>query len=129
MLAPEIITLDYSYKKPGSDVWVLNVDDIPVDTSAIKDQQIVHFAPEAIGGNHKHPRTEWFVGIGDLVFIWLDENGVKKEEHMHPDGLIRLITVPPYLAHAVVNRSEDKVGILFELADGKQENVEKVRVV
>jgi hypothetical protein len=55
MFSPKIITLDYSYKKPGADVWVLNIDDIPVDKSLIKDQQIVHFAPNAIGGNHKHP--------------------------------------------------------------------------
>jgi uncharacterized RmlC-like cupin family protein len=64
-----------------------------------------------------------------LVFVWLDENGVRKEEHLHPDGQIRLITVPPYLPHAVVNKSNDKIGILFELADAKQKDVEKVKVI
>jgi hypothetical protein len=95
----------------------------------IKDQQLVHLAPQSVGGNHKHPRTEWFIGIGDLVFVWLDENGEKHEEHMHPDGQIRLIKVPPFLAHAVVNKSNDKVGILFEMADGKMIDVERVEVV
>ena len=129
MSSPEIITLKYSYKKPDTDIWVLNVDDIPVDKALVKDQQIVHFAPGAIGGNHKHPRTEWFVAVGDLVFYWLDDDGKRHEEHMHPNGEIRLITVPPYLPHAVVNRSKDQVAVLFELADGKQENVEEVKVV
>jgi uncharacterized RmlC-like cupin family protein len=129
MPSPKIITLDYTYKKPDVDVWILNTDDIPIDKSLIKDQQIVHLAPRAIGGNHKHPRTEWFIGIGDLVFVWLDEQGIKHEEYMHPNGEIKLITVPSLLPHAVVNKSKNQVGVLFEFADGKQENVEQVKVV
>lgn len=129
MLEPEIMDLKYTYKKEGEDVWVLNTDDIPVDMSRVKDQQIVHLAPGSKGGNHKHPRTEWFIGIGELFFVWLDESGQTHEEHMHPDGKIRLITVPPFLVHAVINRSADKVGILFELADGKMTNVEAVPVI
>lgn len=128
-MKPEIINLNYTYKKDGQDVWVLNLDDIPVEKEKIVDQQIVHLAPESIGGNHKHPRTEWFVGIGDLVFVWLDDNENVHEEHMHPDGQIRLVIVPPLLAHAVVNRSKEKSGILFELADEKMNNVEQVKVI
>lgn len=127
-MKPTIIKLNYTYKKPDTEVWVLNTDDIPVDKSKIKDQQIVHLAPKSVGGNHKHPRTEWFIGIGELFFIWLDEDGLKHEEHMHPNGQIFLFEVPPFLPHAVANRSSDKVGILFEMADGKMENVEKVEV-
>ncbi|NCN44998.1 MAG: hypothetical protein COU63_00260 [Candidatus Pacebacteria bacterium CG10_big_fil_rev_8_21_14_0_10_36_11] len=127
-MTPIITKLNYTYKKPDTDVWVLNTDDIPVGKEKIKDQQIVHLAPLSIGGNHKHPRTEWFIGIGDLLFVWLDENGAKYEEHMHPDGQILLIEVPSYLPHAVVNQSEVNVGILFEMADGKMVDVEKIEV-
>jgi len=64
-MQPTITKLDYTYKKTGSDVWVLNEDDIPIDAAQIKDRQIVHLAPKSIGGNHKHERIEWFVAIGD----------------------------------------------------------------
>lgn len=127
-MKPIIAKLNYTYKKPDTDVWVLNTDDIPVGKEKIKDQQIVHLAPLSVGGNHKHPRTEWFIGIGDLLFVWLDESGNKHQEHMHPDGKILLIEVPPFLPHAVANKSETNVGILFEMADGKMVDVEKVEV-
>lgn len=125
---PTIKPLDYTYKKPDTDVWVLNTDDIPVNNESIHDVQLVHLAPGSVGGNHKHPRTEWFIGIGDLLFIWLDDEGNTHQEHMHPDGQIMLITVPPYLPHAVANLSPDKVGILYEMADGKMKDVEAVKV-
>lgn len=128
-MKPKITKLNYTYKKEDSDVWVLNKDDIPVDLTMVKDEQIVYLAPGSIGGNHKHPRTEWFIGIGDLYFHWLDENGVKQSEHMHPDGQILLIEVPPYLAHAVENISSEMFGILFEMADGKMKNIERVSVL
>lgn len=125
---PRIITLNYTYKKPETEVWVLNIDDIPIDKNLIKDQQIVHLAPQTVGGNHKHPRTEWFIGIGDLIFVWLDENRVRHEEHMHPHGEIKLITVPPFVPHAVKNISHDKIGVIFELADAKAADSEKVQL-
>lgn len=128
MLAPTIIDLNYTYKKQDSDVWVLNIDDIPIDKSMMKDQQIVHLAPQSVGGNHKHPRTEWFVAMGDLVLSWIDENGDKKEEHMNPNGKLKLITMPSFLAHAITNRSRTQTGILFELSDEKMRAVEKIEV-
>lgn len=127
-MKPVFTQLNYTYKKPDTNVWVLNTDDIPVEKSKIKDQQIVHFAPSSVGGNHKHPRTEWFIGIGELFFIWLDQDGHKHEEHMYPEGKIVLIEVPPYLPHAVVNKSSHKEGILFELSDGKMDQVEPIKV-
>ena len=126
---PRITTLNYTYKKPETEVWVLNIDDIPVDKNLIKDQQIVHLAPQSIGGNHKHPRTEWFIGIGELIFVWVDEHGKKHEEQMHPHGEIRLITVPPFVPHAVKNISADRTAVLFELADAKKKDVEKIEVI
>lgn len=126
---PIITKLNYTYKKEDSDVWVLNKEDIPVTQSKIKDEQIVHLAPGSAGGNHKHPRTEWFIGIGELYFHWIDDEGNKKSEHMNPDGQNLLFEVPPFLPHAVENQSKEHFGILFEMADEKMENVEKVSVL
>ena len=128
-MKPQFLKLPYTYKKPDADVWVLNTHDIPVDANLIKDQQIVHLGPQSVGGNHKHPRTEWFIGIGDLLFIWVDETGVKHEQSMNPNGEIILITVPPNLPHAVVNQSKTKEGIIYEMADAKMGGVEKVNVI
>jgi len=125
---PTFTPLPYTYKKSDSDVWVLNLDDVPVDKKMIKDQQIIHLAPEAVGGNHKHPRTEWFVAMGDLVLVWLDENGARQEKQMNPDGQLMLTEVSAFLPHAVVNRSKSQFGILYELADGKMRDVEAVKV-
>lgn len=129
MASPEIKDLEYTYKKPESEVWVLNTDDIPIDLSQIEDQQIVHLAPESAGGNHKHPRTEWFVAIGDLVIFWLDEHGEKHQEHMNPNGQLRLVKVPPFLPHAVKNISKERSGILFEFSDAKMKDVVEVKIV
>lgn len=120
--------LNYTYKKQHADVWVLNTADIPVEESLIADVQLVHLSAGSVGGNHKHPRTEWFIGIGDLLFVWLDENGEQQQAHMNPEGNILLISVPPYLPHAVVNTSKDMFGILYEMADGKMKEVETVPV-
>lgn len=128
MNSPTFTPLPYTYKKTDSDVWVLNLDDLPIDKESIKDQQIIHLAPEAVGGNHKHPRTEWFVAMGDLVLVWLDEHGVRQEKHMNPDGKLIITMVPPFLPHAVVNRSKTQFGILYEMADGKMRDVEVVKV-
>lgn len=129
MPEPKVIQLNYSYKKEESAVWVINDQDIPVDKNLIKDIQHVHLAPGSTGGNHKHPRIEWFVGFGDLEFVWLDEDNQVQVQHMNPNGQLLLIEVPPYLPHAVRNISSDQFGILYEMADGIMENVEKVEVV
>lgn len=128
MLQPIITKLRYTYKKPESEVWVLNTDDIPIDATLINDQQIVHLAPGSVGGNHKHPRTEWFIGVGDLDFVWLDEQGISHLQHMHPNGQIILIEVPPFLPHAVRNNSQSTPGILFEFANDKMRDVEQITV-
>ena len=125
---PKITNLNYTYKKPDTDVWVLNFDDIPVPLAHVKDRQIVHLAPGSVGGNHTHPRTEWFIGVGDLELIWLDEHGAKHTQHMHPEGQILLIEVPPFLPHAVKNISRTQQAILLEFADEKMRDVKRVVV-
>lgn len=128
-MKPIFTPLNYTYKKEDSDVWVLNFTDIPVNAEKVKDKQMVHLAPQSTGGNHKHPRTEWFIGIGDLEFIWLDEQNKKHSKHMHPKGEIILITVPPFLPHAVRNNSDTQFGMLLEFADAKNEGTETIRIV
>ena len=124
----KIEPLHYSYIKPDGGIWVLNYDDIPVNKEFVQDEQLVHFAPGSVGGNHRHPRREWFIGIGDLVFIWLDNEGKVHQEEMNPGGQIMLISVPPHLPHAVANLSEDRFGILYEMADGKMKDGKAVKV-
>lgn len=126
---PTFTSLQYSYKKSDSDVWVLNTKDIPVDQELIADQQLIYIPPLAIGGNHKHARTEWFIGIGDMVFFWLDNHNQKFEKHMNPEGHLFLVQVPPFLPHAVKNVSKHNLGILFELANDKMTNPEKIQVI
>lgn len=128
-MRPKITKLNYTYKKETGDVFVLNTDDIPVNKELIKDTQIVNIGPGVIAGNHKHSRIEWFVALGDLVLIWIDEEGKQQETHMNPEGGLRLIEVPPYLPHAVVNRSKTEKGIIFEMASAKMIDKEDVKVI
>jgi uncharacterized RmlC-like cupin family protein len=128
-MKPVIQEISFTYKKKNAGVWVLNTKDIPVDQTKINNVQLVYLAPRQVGGNHKHQRTEWFVGIGDLQFIWLDAQGAQHSEPMNPDGQLRLITVPPFLPHAVANISADVAGVLYEMADGELQEVEEVGVL
>ncbi len=125
---PIITHIDYTYKKTNSEIWVLNIDDIPVDSTRVHDRQIVRLGPLSIAGNHKHPRTEWFIGLGDLIFIWRDESGNRHEEHMNPDNRLKVIEVPPWLPHAVTNRSPTTFGLIYEMADRKMTEVQPMVV-
>ena len=129
MKSPIFTKLNFSYKKSESDVWVLNVDDIPFDSTLILDQQIVHLGPRAFGGNHSHPRIEWFVAVGELQISWIDGNLEKHHRMMNPGGDLFLIEVPPHLPHVVVNLSDDKPGVLFEFADAKMSEVKTEEVL
>lgn len=125
-LSPKSIEISYTRVKVDQDIRLLNWKDIPV--SDIKDQQVIRFAPGMVGGNHKHPRTEWYLAFGDLVLYWLNDTGEVQNMHLNPEGKLLLVTIPPFLPHAVLNVSQDQFGILLELADAKQENVERVWV-
>lgn len=129
MQEPQITKINYSYKKEHFDLWALNFDDIPIDKDIVKDTQIVHFAPGSIGGNHKHPRTEWFIAIGELILYWVDEDGNKHEKVMSSEDGILMFKIPPFVPHAVKNVSEFKFGVLFEYADAKQYEVEPYHVI
>jgi uncharacterized RmlC-like cupin family protein len=129
MPSPLITALQPTYRKPDSDVWVLNFEDIPVPTELVKDRQLVHLAPGSIGGNHTHPRTEWFVAIGkNITFYWLDEDNQLQHREMAPEGEILLFEVPSFLPHAIKNESAQS-GMLMEFGSDKMKDVERVMVV
>lgn len=128
MTKPHITNLSYTYKKPDTDVSVLNSDDIPLDKSLIKDHQIIYFGPKSIAGNHKHPRREWFIALGELVLVWLDDKGNAHEELMNPAGKLLLFELPPYLPHSVYNRSTSEMAVLLEYSDSKIAKVERIIV-
>ena len=98
--------------------------------SLVKDTQIVHIGPNSFGGNHKHPRTEWFIAIGPLELTWIDETGEKHTEDMNPsEEHLLLITIPPFLPHVVSNTSDTKSAVLFEYADARQHDVQRVHIL
>lgn len=125
-MKPKITEITYTYKKPNTEVWVLNTKDIPIKPSLIKDQQIIRLGPLCVGGNHTHPRIEWFIAFGELEFIWLNDKGAFQREKMNPDGKILLFEIPPFLPHAVSNVSPTHDGILIEFANAKMDQVTHV---
>ncbi len=110
--------------------WVLNLKDIPLPPEFnIAEQSIISIPPKQIGGNHKHPRTEAFVGIGeDLELHWLDEKGSEQKQSMSAKNELKVFIIQPNLAHTVVNNG-DLPAILIEIANAPQHKVEAVPVV
>lgn len=129
MPTPTITPLNYTFKKDTADLWALNLQDIPVNTSKIADKQIVSIGPNSFGGNHKHPRTEWFIALDPLQLIWLDEDNNQHTEEMFAENQLFLITIPPYLPHVVLNTSATHRATLFEYADAEQHDVERVELI
>jgi len=126
---PKITPIHYSYHEPKRGLWVLNETILPVPWAEISDRQIVHFAPKAYGGNHSHPRREWFVAIGDLLFVWLDEHGVRHEEPMQTKQGLLLFEIPANLPHVVYNRSTTNNAVLWEFADGLLVNEKEYSII
>ena len=118
-IRPTVTLLKHSYNNLERGLWVLNENMLPLPWNEISDRQLVHFAPKAYGGNHAHPRREWFVAIGDLLLVWLDSDGNRHEEQMQREDQLLLFEIPTNLPHAVLNRSDIAAGVLWEFADGK----------
>lgn len=130
-MEPLFLSLPFSYKKPDTEVWVFNNNVLPFPSRKIKDQQLIILGPGAVGGNHKHPRTEWFIAMSaGLKLFWLDEKRKVHERDIFSDKEeLMLVEVPPYLPHAVKNTgTKDKV-ILLELADDQMKNPQFVEVI
>ena len=115
--------INLTYKKSNG-LWVLDLNKRILPNNFIpKEQSVVYLPPLKVGGNHKHPRTEIFIGIGDLELIWLDEKGIKKTELLNFNSQNYIFVVLPFTPHAVVNKSKNNFGILIEWADAKQHEV------
>jgi hypothetical protein len=109
-----------SYRHEEQEMWVLDLKDLPLPDTFKTDlpAHIIYMAPGGWGGNHRHRRTEAFVGIGDdLHIIWRDEAGEMHDAKMMEgkDGL-KLFVVPSMLPHLVENRSSS-FALLYELYD------------
>ena len=115
-------------KKSG--LFIIDVDVVDNIPYEVKEKSVVKIPPEEMGGNHKHPRWEALIGIGQgLVLIWQEDDGTKKEEKMNPDEKLYLFVIPPYIPHTVINTSDVEFGILVEYASAVQHDVEPVDLV
>jgi hypothetical protein len=117
------IPIEPTYKKDNG-LWNLNTLLLPLpDNFTIAERNIIYIPGGQFGGNHKHPRTEVFIGIGDLYLIWQDAAGDNHEDKMKDDEQLYLFFVESFTPHTVVNRGTNPA-VLFELADGPNVNVE-----
>ncbi|MDO8241124.1 MAG: hypothetical protein Q7T51_04060 [Candidatus Moranbacteria bacterium] len=110
------------YKKENG-LYILDINSIKIPFE-VKDISVVNIPPKQFGGNHKHPRQEAFVGIGEeLELIWMDGNK-RMTKKMNPEGKNILFVIPSDLGHAVVNNSNSQFGILLEYASDSQKDVQ-----
>lgn len=115
-----------AYKKDAG-FWVIRTQEqfseIPF---VVVEQSLITIPPQKIGGNHKHPRSEAFIGLGEALYLlWQDENGENHEEKMEDEN-INLFIIPSMLPHAVINKSDSGMAVLYEYANEIQHDVEKV---
>lgn len=116
-----------TYKRENG-LWVLDLDKIKIPFD-IKERSIVNIPPGQIGGNHKHPRREAFIGVGEGLELSWNQDGKTERVNMNPEGELFLFLIPPYIEHAVINNSEITNGILIEFADEAQRDVEICEVI
>lgn len=124
------IELEPINRRP-SGLWMIDLDALPLpDGFIIAEQNLIYLPPRAVGGNHRHPRTEIFIALGSgLVLVW-DEAGEVQEQPMMPDAdRPVMFIVEPNTPHAVVNRNKKVPASLYELADGPQRNVKPVTLI
>lgn len=125
----EILKFKPTYEREDG---LIVIDDLSVplpENFKTRIQSTVVFPAGAMGGNHKHPRTEVFYSTSDLTLIFLDGNGEKKEMSMAPEeGEYKLFVISPNLPHVVVNRTGKEV-IMVEFANEEQHDVEKVELI
>ncbi|MCB0745038.1 MAG: hypothetical protein KDC67_14110, partial [Ignavibacteriae bacterium] len=124
----QVIKLEPKYVRENV-LQVLELDSIKIpDGIEIKDQSIVHMFPGAVGGNHKHPRIEIFIGFGDLAFYYMEDE-LKSIKFGNDIGFMKMIVVPSMLPHAVRNESDTEQAVLYELANAKQYDSVQVEVI
>jgi len=128
---PDKFQVDPTYTKENG-VWVLDLKNVLLPRYFhIKEMNIIYVPPGQTLGNHRHPRTEIFVGIGDnLELSWITKDRKVKHEPMHPDkSKIMLWKVPPFLPHAIRNTSATQFALLVEYANSSQSGVEEIKVI
>jgi len=130
-MKPSWIEIFPTYKKDDSGLWSLDTEQLPLPKDfKVKEKSIIYFPPKQSGGNHIHPRTEIFLGIGaSLKLVWQDKDGHTHSNPMNPENKLYLFRIPPHLPHAVVNESDHQFAMLLELADQKQENVKAAALI
>lgn len=123
----KIIPIEPKYKKENG-VFVVDIDNVKIPFE-VREKSLVYIPPKEKGGNHKHPRTEAFLGIGEgLKIIWKDENGKMIEKNMNSEGELLLFVIPADTPHVIINNSKNQFGILIEFADDIQHDVERVEL-
>jgi hypothetical protein len=124
----KIIPIEPKYKKENG-VFVVDIDKIKIPFE-VKEKSLVYIPPKGIGGNHKHPRAEAFVGIGEeLKIIWKNINGERFEKYMNKNGKLLLFVISTDTPHVIINESNSQFGILMEFADDVQHDVEKIEIL
>lgn len=121
--------IEPEYKKDEG-FWVIRTqeqfDQIPFE---VQEQSLITIPSGEIGGNHKHPRKEAFIGLGEkLYLVWQDSDGKVHEEKMEDEN-VNLFIIPTMIPHAVINKSKIAVATLYEYASEPQHDVERVELV
>lgn len=121
--------IEPAYKKDEG-FWVIRTQEhfseIPFE---VQEQSLITIPPGKIGGNHKHPRKEAFIGLGEkLYLVWQDNDGKIHEEKMEDEN-VNLFIIPSMLPHAVINKSTTAVATLYEYASEPQHDVKRVELV
>lgn len=130
-MRPKKYKIKPTYKKE-SGVWVLDFKDLKLPDKVInKEKAMVFIPPYKFVANHKHPRTEYFMGIGNgLELFWLDDKNKRHKDLMNPDGNLFLFFIPSNLPHAVLNNDKTNA-LIIEFADKTQtlQDVERQEII
>jgi oxalate decarboxylase/phosphoglucose isomerase-like protein (cupin superfamily) len=86
---------------------------LPVGAT-VGDLHAVSLKPGAVRGNHLHPdSTEWFLLCGGPAEIaWQEGDQPTRQETVQPDDIPALYEVPPGIAHAIRNLSNQEIILL-----------------
>lgn len=127
-MEPKITIIQPAYERENG-LQALDLDSIEQSIGfKIVERSVVQIPVQQYGGNHKHPRTEIIIGLGDLELIWSDENNKIQKINMN-DGVFKMIEIPPNLPHAVLNKSQTSPATLIEYANSAQYDVERVSLI
>jgi len=116
--------------KKENGLWSLRTDQLPLPKDfVVNERNIVYIPPGEYGGNHKHPRREAFVGVGEALYmVWQDDQGHTHEDKMMDGEQLYVFDVESFTPHAVVNKGSG-FALLVELATGPNIDVEQVELL